>query len=574
MIETLDVLNDSARTLAVATSAWLAVSLWRRRDEPTARPLCWAALGLLGYASLTGVIATASTDGPIGGSGLFGDGAVVVAALALHVLPLALASCWLLFALEYTGRTSNATAAVSAVLALQTVLFVVLAGNVVQTVVPSPVSQILLLVLAVSVWAELLVSGLLFVSAAFQQPALPLGQGSLLAAGPSAFFIVTFLGGILSGQSTATAVPVGGVDLLPVGFTLSASAVLVALNRYRVFETLPVATRTGREQVVESVSRGIVVIDRQRRLHDCNQRAADQLHIDQSTALREPLSTVQPAVPDIQRLVNADEPVRVQLPEGPLVLLAATEIRNEGDQLVGYVLTTQDVTRRYNRERRLELLNQLLADVTHDRMETVSREVTTIAEGESATEQPAGVGDQIWETTTDLATLVARTREIEETLAGEPERTGPQRTDVSATVDMVVEELVDEATALVTRVPDDQHLTPVAETLVEIATRALLEDAIETHAGTVALEVARPGSEAIEIRIDVRTDSHGTLTAGAPVLDELSIQVARLAVDSVGGAVVVDRAGHTETVRVQLPTERDEEQSTFTDPRSEQVVQS
>jgi hypothetical protein len=346
---------------------------------------------------------------------------------------------------------------------------------------------------------------------------------------------------------------VASVRMLPIGLTLSAACVLLALSRYRVFETLPVATRTGREQVLGSVSRGVVVLDRQQQLHDCNARAEDHLDIDRSDSLHKPIDTVQPIVPDLKRLVTVEQPVRVQTPTGSLLLLSATEVRNERDQLVGYALTTRDVTRRYNRERRLEVLNQFLADVTHERMETIAREVTALADGEQPAEDHDEVGGQIWDTTTELATLVARTREIEETLASKNRRSSDTATDVTEVVRTVVEALDDDQTNLVTRLPDDRLPTTIDETLVDIAVRALLEAAVKTGA-TVAVEAQQDDPKTVEFRITTRSGQNTEPPTQPPALGELAVEVARLAIDSVGGSVTVETGDRTQTVHVALPT--------------------
>jgi len=261
--------------------------------------------------------------------------------------------------------------------------------------------------------------------------------------------------------------------------------------------------------------------------------------------------------------VSADSP--------RLVSVAATEIRDPHDRLFGYALVARDVTRRHNREQRLALLNQLLVDIAHDRMEMVTQQVTALADGESTERRPASVGDRVWDATTELTSLVARTREIERALTDDTDPMTTQRTDVSATIRSIVADLADEDVDLVTRFPDERLETTIDETLVEVATRTLLEDAVDTGVGPVALEVEQSDVGAIGIRLTVRVPVDPAST-DVTSIDELSIQVARLAINCVGGRVTTDDPPHARVIRLRLPTDPDDVGVVDEDPIDEPLL--
>jgi hypothetical protein len=332
---------------------------------------------------------------------------------------------------------------------------------------------------------------------------------------------------------------------------LSAGCLMVALSRYRVFETLPVATIASRDQVVESTAEGILLVDRNGRLRDYNERAADLLDIDDSV-LKQALSTIQPALPEPRRLATLDERTRVQLPDGRLLSMAGTEVTNRRDHSFGYTLFVQDITQRHTREQRLTVLNQLLVDIAHDRMASVASNARDLSETDSTAEGSDAIGTQIWETTTELTALVGRTREIEQALAETADGTAIDTTEVTATVQGVIEAFPG-SEDLVFRATTEQFVVPVNETLVEIAVRTLLQDAIGDGTEAIAIDVSRVDPTSIELRLDVRTVPTAETSA---VIDELSLQVTRLAVNCIGGTVTSNETRRTATVRARIPTDR------------------
>jgi PAS domain S-box-containing protein len=453
--------------------------------------------------------------------------------------------------LQYTGRAGRAGRVASrfasllvlASVCVWTVRLVVPEGSIIQAVFPVASFAPFMLEML------LLVGVLLLVTTASRQPALPFGQAVLLSAGATVLVVSRILT-----QSIETPRPM----LVPLGLLVSTGFFTLALSRYRVFETLPVATVVGRDRVIESVSEAIVTLDRQQQVHDCNRRAEELLDVDRAEVRGQPLSAVQPAVPAARRLANVDEAVRVRVPDGPLVSVTATEVRDHADRLFGYSLVARDVTERHSRERRLTLLNQLLVDVAHDRMEMVAQQVSALAEGEPTDRQPASVGDRVWNATTELTALVARTREIEQALTDGTDPMATTSTDVPTTVRRIVDELDVETGELETRLSEDLPTTTVDETLVEVALRSLLEDAIRSTSDAIRVAVEQSDPGTITVQIDVRVPSQRSGARDPESIDELSAQVARLAVNCVGGQVTIDEAERRWSVRLRLPTDPDD----------------
>ena len=87
-------------------------------------------------------------------------------------------------------------------------------------------------------------------------------QTALIIAGA----IVPWIGNLL--YLTAR-LPVTGLDLTPIAFTVSGACFTFGMYRYRLFGLVPVA----RDMVVDSMDDGVIVLDAQRRLVDLNAAA-------------------------------------------------------------------------------------------------------------------------------------------------------------------------------------------------------------------------------------------------------------------------------------------------------------
>jgi PAS domain-containing protein len=565
MADILDIVGFGANALAVLTTLTLVGMLWRQRHKPTARPFLWVSLTLcaasLGHIAHYQLNLLAPVLSPLlGPLGDFigyeisvNEERTLWVALQM-VRDGVMARFWFVFALRYTGRRGRLEQVIRWSLNVLVVSSVSLWS--IYAVFSNPFVGIFGQLAQLMLEATLVAGGVMLLTMALRHAAFPLKQAGLLSGGVFALEVLQIL-----------TVSLDEPILVPISIIVPTLCFIAALSRYRVFDTLPVATTVGRNKIVESVGEGVLIVDRDQQLYDCNHSAADQLGIGESDAIGTSLLTLQPALPEPRRLSTVDGTIRVQIPDGPLLTVAASEIRNERDQLLGYTLVTRDVTDRYNREQRLALLNQLLADIAHDRMETVTREVTDITDDTPGNSRSDELGDWIWDTTTDLATLVARTREIEDTLASEAPQIGTGRTNVATTVREVVEEFWEQETEIVTTIPDNQRLATVDETLVEIATRTILEDAVGEPSNAVAVEVTRTGADGIGIRFDARVSPDSTADP-SEAISELSVQVARLAVNCVGGDVDVEETAHTQLVWIRLPTESEQQRIVDSPPQS------
>lgn len=174
------------------------------------------------------------------------------------------------------------------------------------------------------------------------------------------------------------ALPATGLDLTPIGFTVSGACFTWALYRHRLFGLVPVA----RDMVVESMNDGVLVLDAQRRIVDLN-AAAERLTGCGDACLGRPVDEVvswwTAAVAD-DRPSGEGQPAIVKVEPGPRYFeVKVSAVRDAKRRFAGWLVTVHDVSsrrrneaERYAFERRVqeqqksESLMVLAGGVAHD----------------------------------------------------------------------------------------------------------------------------------------------------------------------------------------------------------------
>ncbi len=172
--------------------------------------------------------------------------------------------------------------------------------------------------------------------------------------------------------------PVAGLDLTPIAFTVSGACFTWGIYRYRLFGLLPVA----RDMVVDSMDDGVIVLDAQRRLVDLN-AAAERYTGCTGASLGRPIDEVVAwwtAAVDEDRPLAEGQPAIVKVEPGPRYFeVKVTAVRDSQRRFVGWLVTIHDVSHRrrneaerYAFERRVqeqqksESLMVLAGGVAHD----------------------------------------------------------------------------------------------------------------------------------------------------------------------------------------------------------------
>jgi len=145
------------------------------------------------------------------------------------------------------------------------------------------------------------------------------------------------------------ALPATGLDLTPVGFTVSGACFTWAMYRYRLFDLVPVA----RDMVVDSMDNGVLVLDADRRIVDLN-AAAERFTGCTTACLGRPVDEVvswwTAAVADDQPL-GEGQPAVVRVEPGPRYLeVKVTAVRDTRRRFVGWLVTVHDISSRRRNE--------------------------------------------------------------------------------------------------------------------------------------------------------------------------------------------------------------------------------
>jgi signal transduction histidine kinase len=90
-------------------------------------------------------------------------------------------------------------------------------------------------------------------------------------------------------------VPLGHLDLTPFAFTISGVAIAWGVLRHRLFDLMPLA----RDAVMESLSQGLIVLDRQDRVVDINPAAEAMADVERRAVLGRRVSDVLPVYGEV-----------------------------------------------------------------------------------------------------------------------------------------------------------------------------------------------------------------------------------------------------------------------------------
>lgn len=219
---------------------------------------------------------------------------------------------WFSFGLQYTGRGSWLSTKKAAWLALFPVLTIValvtdplhhLFYTSINTVQTNGSSQ-LALVYGPAFWLHtiysytlLFIGTLVLLSFSFRTPGLYRSQAWVLV-------ISALIPWILNVLYLVHIFPLPGVDPTPLGFTISGLALILGVYRYHLLDLTPLA----RDRIVEVMEDGVVVLDENNRVIDCNPSAGRLLNSKPSELIGQPAAEVFAPWHDlVERYSQSDE---------------------------------------------------------------------------------------------------------------------------------------------------------------------------------------------------------------------------------------------------------------------------
>lgn len=339
------VLYASITAVSAAMTAVLAGYAWRYRSEPGARQFA----GLMAAVTLWSAFAT--------GTLLTGNPPVHRVLERLQYLGIAfLPVPWVLFAFEYTGydefATRRAAAALSALPAATLVLTwtngrhgLMWAESAVRVVDGVPVEQHVagpwFTVNLVYAYVLVLAGAALLFRLVIVSDYLYFDQSALLVVGT----VVPLVANV---ASVTGFVPVEGLDVTPIAFTVTGLTFGYALFGRRLFDLVPATRRLGRDAAIADLDDGVLILDADHRVVYCNAAAGDIVG-------REPADTIGETSESLFDDVEFDAPDALgEIPVGDRTYeVTSSEITDREGTGIGLTLVLHDVTARKRRERRL-----------------------------------------------------------------------------------------------------------------------------------------------------------------------------------------------------------------------------
>jgi signal transduction histidine kinase len=500
--------------------------------------------------------------------------------LTVVILTLLLPVPWMLFTLEYTGRTDMRSSGIASIIGAVPLLGIVATGLIVGSqlipgvTLPTPgiangFTAVVVGVLVLTQWTAVVYAGALavigtgFLLSMFRRYAhLNWRIGISLAV----FGTVPWLSLLLGLQLvSAGAFTLPGAVLG--GFGIGAVAITNALVRYDMFGTVPAAGKIGPETVVEELNDLVVVTDDEGRVLKINAAVEQRLEIDResviSADLTDLLGTPLASLTDIDTIELQTDTGRH--PFEPTV----SQLTDQHDRTIGYAVALRDVTVRNTRQQRLRVLNRVLRHNLRNEMTVIRLRAELLRDGIADSELVESA-EAVVEQSDRLTTLSEKARELEKVMGDAKLVTDEIR--VAALVENVRLDAADRypSASIETEIPSGLVVTairgPLKRALMDLVENALEHNSREepcvklraryepdrTYPLTLSVTDDGPGIPEPERRV-IRHGREAPLQHGSG----LGLWTVRWAVTRLGGELDIEvQEPRGSTVSLHLPRAR------------------
>lgn len=451
---------------------------------------------------------------------------------------------WLLFTLRYTGKSGWLTPARQALLAVDPLVFGLLAlTNPTHRLiwdafafVPAEGSGVVDLSLATGYYVHI-AYGYLLVAGGLAVLMSVLARASTLYWRQTAILVVGALPPVLANVAYTLRVewgPMPALDLTPFAFAVTGALFGLALFRFDLLERAPIARR----QLIDEMGDGLVVLDADGTVVDVNPTArrildptpvrGERLAPPASADADAPADTVGTgAVANHAETDGHGTPLAAY--RGRTVVATidghqraydvdVSTLTNHHGRRVGDALAFRDVTQRYMQQQRLDVAQRVLRHNLRNGMNVIRGWAAQIDSGAGGGGNSEGA-DRIVDATDELLDLSAKTRQM--IALTEDDAHDPVRLDVREFLVDVLEEFraAYPDVSVDCDVPPDVRVTLADEEPLAVAVRNLVENAIEHNAGERRVEVGVEQT-AEGIRMEVADNGPGIPPIERDVLEE------------------------------------------------------
>ena len=386
---------------------------------------------------------------------------------------------WLLFALQYTGRsTQTRPRRVGLLLApcLGLILGVVMLALNLNSVVTQFVGALSVLYCLMLVLA----GGVLLIRTGYRYGHLSVGPGLALTVAPVATFVtLNFVSQVTREQGQVESASA----INATGFVVAAVALVVAVGYYRVFKMTPPAVGTlGEREIVRESDDLVFVVSNNDDVVRINKTALSVLGRDRESARATDLSAL---LGQGTGELREQQTVTLETATGTRRYDPQVSALTGGDgRTLGTLVSLRDVTDRQLREQRLSVLNRVLRHNLRNRVQVLRAHAEAL---EREQRQSGEHTAPMIQTIDELTDVGEAARNIDEFVANEA---GELTVDVVAVVDDTLAELNPEREAVTVSVdtPASVQLRTSHQAL-SAAVESALENAVEYADATVAVTV-------------------------------------------------------------------------------------
>ncbi len=162
---------------------------------------------------------------------------------------------------------------------------------------------------------------------------------------------------LINAAYLAKLIPVGYIDLTPIGFSGAAFLLAISIFGFRLLDIRPIA----KETLIGTLQDGIVVVDTARRVIDINPAACMFLNVSTQNALGALLSEAFMHVPSVVEFLDSESLKKEVSVAAMEIELRRTAIRNRRGLTRGYIIQLTDITERKRYEQALSKSEERLS---------------------------------------------------------------------------------------------------------------------------------------------------------------------------------------------------------------------
>jgi signal transduction histidine kinase len=289
-------------------------------------------------------------------------------------------------------------------------------------------------------------------------------------------------------------------DLTALGFVVTGIAIATALFRKDLLAVAPATRKLGRETVVDDMDDQVLILDADDRVVDLNPAAERLLDATTDDVVGAPVRSVHDSLGEaLTDLQTGQTEIELDGPRGLGYYDArVSRLDTSFGSDSGRVVSLRDVTRRRQREQRLDVLNRVLRHDLRNEMNVVGGNVELLSE--QLEEGDPAVSRRLDQIETTIETIVERGEKISR-FSRDLDHGDPERVLLAPTVrDAVSRVRAHDPTATVSvDVPEGVAVTGGRS--LELAVRELVENALEHTDSDVEVTAEADDQNYVELRV-------------------------------------------------------------------------